>query len=77
MHSNTQTFYVLDREVVFRSKTQTYTASKGTVITIPTGGAVHMFKNESDQVAHLLCTVAPAGLIGQPVEAGQILLHRP
>lgn len=79
-HANiTETFYVLDGEVVFRSETQTYTARKGAVITIPTGGAVHMFKNESDQVAHLLCTVAPAGLdalfaeIGQPVAAGQFL----
>ncbi len=77
--SITETFYVLDGEVVFCSETQTYTARKGAVITIPTGGAVHMFKNESDQVAHLLCTVAPAGLdamfaeIGQPVEVGQFL----
>lgn len=79
----TETFYVLDGEVTFRSETQTYTARKGAVVTIPTGGAVHMFKNESAQTAHLLCTVTPAGLdamfaeIGQPVAAGQFLPPTP
>lgn len=68
-----ETFYVIDGEVVVRSETQTYTARKGAFITIPMGGAVHMFKNETDKPAHLLCIVVPSGLdamfgeIGQPV----------
>jgi quercetin dioxygenase-like cupin family protein len=72
-------FYVLEGEVVFRSETQTYTAKKGALAEIPTGGAVHNFTNESDKLAHLLCVVVPAGLdqffaeIGQPVAADTFL----
>ena len=46
---------------------------------IPEGGVVHYFKNVSEKVAHLLCTVVPAGLeeffeeIGEPVAAGEFL----
>ena len=42
-----------------------------------------MVESEPAQVAHLLCTVTPAGLdamsaqIGQPVAAGQFLPHHP
>ncbi|WP_254448392.1 cupin domain-containing protein [Spirosoma rhododendri] len=79
-HANIiETFYVIDGEVVIRSETQTYTARKGASVTIPMGGAVHMFKNESDKPAHLLCIVVPSGLeamfqeIGQPVAADEFL----
>ena len=71
-----ESFYVLEGEVVVRSETQTYTARKGAFINIPIGGAVHNFKNESNEVAHLLCIVTPAGLdemfreIGKPIPAG-------
>ncbi len=74
-----ETFYVIDGEVVVRSETQTYTARKGAFVTIPMGGAVHMFKNETDTTAHLLCIVVPSGLdamfeeIGQPVAPDQFL----
>ncbi|RYY09209.1 MAG: cupin domain-containing protein, partial [Cytophagaceae bacterium] len=78
-----ETFYVMDGEVVARSETQTFTAKKGAVFTIPKGGAVHNFTNESDAVAHLLCIVAPAGLdqfflkVGQPIVAGQPVSQQP
>jgi quercetin dioxygenase-like cupin family protein len=78
-----ETFYVLEGEVVVRSETQTYVATKGAVVTIPLGGAVHQFTNESTALAHLLCIVAPAGLeaffltVGQPIEAGQPLVATP
>lgn len=68
-----ESFYVLEGEVTFRSKSQVYTARKGAYINIPKGGAVHSFKNETDTIARLLCIVAPAGLeaffrkIGRPV----------
>lgn len=56
-----------------------YTAVKGSYISIPKGGVVHSFKNETENTAHLLCTVIPAGMenffeeIGTPVETGQFL----
>ncbi|NVO86327.1 cupin domain-containing protein [Hymenobacter terrestris] len=77
-----EAFHVLEGEVVFRSETQTYTAQKGAVVDIPTGGAIHSFTNESNALAHLLCLVVPAGLdrffleIGQLVQNGA-LLSRP
>ena len=78
-----ESFYVVAGEVVVRSETQTSTARQGTFIEIPKGGAIHSFRNESDQLAHLLCIVVPAGLdqffleIGQPVQPGQFLPPQP
>jgi uncharacterized cupin superfamily protein len=78
-----ETFYILEGEVVVHSETQTYVAKKGAVVTIPLGGAVHNFTNESTVSAHVLCVVAPAGLdsfflaVGQPVVAGQSLATLP
>jgi quercetin dioxygenase-like cupin family protein len=78
-----ETFYVLEGEIVVRSETQTYVAQKGAVVTIPLGGAVHNFTNESTAMAQLLCVVAPAGLeaffltVGQPVVAGQPFATQP
>ena len=62
-----------------RSETQKYVARKGAFISIPRGGPIHSFKNESNSVAHILCVVVPAGLegffeeIGKPVAAGSFL----
>jgi quercetin dioxygenase-like cupin family protein len=72
-------FYVVEGEIVFKMEGGSYTASKGSFVNIPLGGAVHSFKNTTDKVAHLLCTVVPAGLdsffqeIGNPVETGTFL----
>jgi len=72
-------FYVADGEVEFKMDSGTYLATKGAFINIPLGGAVHCFKNTGTTVAHLLCTVIPAGLedlfkqIGKPVDAGVFL----
>jgi len=74
-----ETFYVIEGEVEVKSEFGSYVAAKGSFITIPKGGVVHGFKNKTEQTAHLLCTVVPAGLealfeeIGQPVAAGQFL----
>ncbi|MDR3696192.1 hypothetical protein [Mucilaginibacter sp.] len=44
---------------------------------------MHYFKNVSDKLAHLLCTVVPAGLeeffeeIGEPVAVGEFLPQAP
>lgn len=72
-------FYVMEGEVEFKMEGGTYMARKGSLINIPLGGAVHCFKNKTNEVAHLLCTVVPAGLdrffqeIGKPVPPGTFL----
>jgi hypothetical protein len=72
-HSHTdiqEMFYVVDGELEFKTEAGKYTAKKGSFVNIP---------NISDKVAHLLCTVVPAGLdqffteIGKPVDAGKFL----
>ena len=74
-----ESFYVIEGEIEVKSEFGNYTATKGSFVNIPTGGVVHGFKNNTQQTAHLLCTVVPAGLetffeeIGQPVAAGQFL----
>jgi len=76
-------FYVVDGEIDFKKEDGNYTAKKGAFVNIPLGGAVHSFKNTTDKIAHLLCTVVPAGLdsffkeIGKPVEAGAFLAPQP
>jgi quercetin dioxygenase-like cupin family protein len=74
-----ETFYVVDGEVEVKSEAGTYIAKKGSYVVIPKGGIVHCFKNKTDQIAHLLCTVIPSGLeemfleIGKPVTLGDFL----
>ncbi|GAB3791745.1 cupin domain-containing protein [Spirosoma humi] len=74
-----ESFYVIEGEIEVKSEFGNYKATKGAFITIPKGGVVHGFKNTTQQTAHLLCTVVPAGLetffeeIGQPVAPGQFL----
>lgn len=70
----TETFYVLEGEVQFKSEAGSYTAGKGAYITIPKGGMVHGFKNRGDVPATLLCTVMPAGLDGFFEEAAALAL---
>ncbi len=78
-----ESFYIVEGEVVVKTKAQTYTARPGSFVSIPKGGVVHGFKNESKAPAHLLCLVVPAGLekffqeIGQPVAPGAFLPPRP
>jgi quercetin dioxygenase-like cupin family protein len=72
-----ESFYILDGEVEVHSEAGSYTAKKGSYVVVPEGGVVHYFKNVSDKMAQLLCTVVPAGLeeffeeIGHPVAAGE------
>ncbi|MEZ0130158.1 cupin domain-containing protein [Flavobacterium sp. LBUM151] len=58
----TETFFVLEGEVSFKSELGSYIAKQHSFVNIPKGGIVHSFKNLSDQPAKLLCTVTPAGL---------------
>ena len=74
-----ESFYVVDGEIEVKSEVSTYIAKKGAFVSIPKGGIVHCFKNKTDKLAHLLCTVVPSGLeeffmeIGQPVAVGAFL----
>jgi quercetin dioxygenase-like cupin family protein len=74
-----ESFYVIDGEVEVHSEFGSYTAKKGAFVVIPKGGVVHYFKNVADKLAHILCTVVPAGLeelfeeIGEPVAADSFL----
>lgn len=72
-------FYIVDGEIEFKTEAGKYIAKKGSFVNIPKGGEVHAFKNAGTAMAHMLCTVIPAGLdeffseIGTPVEAGTFL----
>ncbi|GAB4021493.1 cupin domain-containing protein [Spirosoma koreense] len=74
-----ESFYVLEGEIEVKTESETYVARKGSFLNIPAGGVVHCFKNKSDQIARLWCTVVPAGLdeffqeIGTPVAADTFL----
>ena len=74
-----ESFYVIDGELEFKTEAGPYTAKKGSFVNIPKGGEVHCFKNTSNTMAHMLCTVIPAGLdeffeaIGTPIAAGTFL----
>ena len=68
-------FYVLEGEITFQIGDQRLVASAGTFANMPVG-TPHSFKNESDEPARMLISVAPAGLeqmffeVGVPVPPG-------
>jgi quercetin dioxygenase-like cupin family protein len=74
-----ESFYLVDGEIEFKTEAGRHIAKKGDLVNIPKGGAIHGFKNISKSIAHLLCTVIPAGLdeffqeIGTPVQPGEFL----
>lgn len=81
-HSHPETqemFYVVQGQFEFKTETGKQIVDEGGFINIPFGGAIHCFKNSSEKVGRLLCTVVPSGLenyfkeIGQPTALGQFL----
>lgn len=66
-------FYVLEGELNFKSETGTFLAQKGATVSIPKGGIIHNFKNNSDKPAKLLCTVIPAGLDDFFIEVNELI----
>jgi quercetin dioxygenase-like cupin family protein len=66
-------FYVIEGELMFRAETGSFLAQKGATVAIPKGGIIHNFKNNSDKLAKLLCTVIPAGLDDFFIEATEFL----
>jgi quercetin dioxygenase-like cupin family protein len=71
--------YILEGELEFKTEAGKQIVSKDGFVNIPLGGAIHCFKNMSENYARLLCTVIPAGLenlfseIGTHVLPGQFL----
>ena len=66
-----ETFYVISGTIEVTSEAGTYIAVPGTYVIIPKGGIVHQFKNISQEIAHLLCTVVPSGLETLFMEIGK------
>ncbi|WP_374949336.1 cupin domain-containing protein [Mucilaginibacter sp.] len=66
-----ESFYVVEGEIEVKAGDATHTAKKGDYVDIPLGGIVHQFKNKSDNLAHLICTVTPAGMDDMFIEFGQ------
>ena len=79
-HANIhEQFYVIEGELLFKTEAGHAVVTAGGAVDIPMGGAIHCFKNESNENARMLCTVSPAGLeeffieIGDPVQPGEFL----
>jgi quercetin dioxygenase-like cupin family protein len=54
-------FYILEGEITFQIGEERVVATAGTFASMPIG-MPHSFKNESNQIARMLITIAPAGL---------------
>lgn len=64
-----ESFFVLEGEMTFQLGEKRFIAGEGTFLNMPVG-SLHCFKNESDKVARLLISIAPAGLEQMFVEVG-------
>lgn len=70
-----ESFYLLEGEITFQIGDERLVAKSGMFANVPVG-CLHSFKNESDQQAKMLISVAPAGLeqmffeVGKPIGAG-------
>lgn len=70
-----EAFYILDGEITFTVNEEKIVAKAGAFANMPVG-TPHSFKNESDQPAKMLISVAPAGLeqmffeVGVPLAEG-------
>ena len=72
-----ESFYMLEGEVSLQLGEQRLVITAGMFANVPVG-CLHSFKNEGDQPARMLISVAPAGLeemfleVGQPLAAGEM-----
>lgn len=77
-----ESFYVLEGEVSFWAGTERIVLGAGNYLSIPIG-LVHAFKNEGDQAARMLISMAPAGLekmfleVGRPLAEGATMTEPP
>jgi quercetin dioxygenase-like cupin family protein len=71
-----ESFYVLEGEITFQVGDDRFVAKAGTFANMPVG-SLHSFRNDTDKLARMIISVAPAGLekmfleVGQPVAFGQ------
>jgi uncharacterized cupin superfamily protein len=56
-----ESFYILEGEITFQIGDDRVVATVGTFANVPVG-TPHSFKNESDQTAKMIISIAPAGL---------------
>ena len=74
-----ESFYIIEGEIEVKSEEGTYTAKKGSFVSIPKGGIIHQFKNKTNATAHMLCILVGAGEedffkeVGKSVKAGEFL----
>ncbi len=70
-----ESFLVLEGEITFEVNSRQIVAPAGTFANMPVG-SLHRFKNESQQTARMLISIAPAGLekmfldVGRPIAFG-------
>lgn len=75
-------FYILEGEITFTVDGEKIVAKAGTFANMPVG-TPHSFKNDSDQPARMLISVAPAGLekmffeVGVPLAEGATMALPP
>jgi quercetin dioxygenase-like cupin family protein len=71
-----ESFFVLEGEINFQVGDDRIIAKAGTFANMPVG-SLHSFRNDTDKLARMIISVAPAGLekmfmeVGQPVAFGQ------
>ena len=71
-----ESFYVLEGEITFQVGDDRIVAKAGMFANMPIG-SLHSFRNNTDRLARMIISVAPAGLekmfleVGQPVTWGQ------
>jgi quercetin dioxygenase-like cupin family protein len=71
-----ESFYVLEGEITFQVGDDRFVAKAGTFANMPVG-SLHSFRNDTDKLARMIISVAPASLekmflkVGQPVAFGQ------
>jgi mannose-6-phosphate isomerase-like protein (cupin superfamily) len=81
-HREQEGFYILEGEVAFYAEDQRIVARRGMSLNLPPGRP-HSFRNESNQPARMLITLAPAGLeqmfleVGRAVPAGTVTVDPP
>lgn len=72
-----ESFYILEGEITFQVDGKQIVATEGMFANMPVG-SLHSFKNNTDKTAHMILSVAPAGLenmffeVGMPAEFGQV-----
>lgn len=77
-----EAFFVIEGEITFQVGDKRIVAKAGAFANMPVGTA-HSFRNESEQQAKMIITVAPAGLeemffeAGLPVEHGASVAPKP